>query len=295
MIGSRNYKEAYAILFRDSTVEYVDGAVTYLDRGDRFIREPFSARFASMANGYQFVVSTVHILYGKGVADRTPEIAALGDYWQWLGEVYESTPVIMMGDFNLPPGHPAWAPLKQYAKPLITRGATTLSGTNGKFANLYDNFWVANDTTLPISKSGIVDYPRMIGWNHEKSRAHVSDHAPIYVSLGRAQMNLVAFTSAPNQPAPSAKRSYSERLAGMMPGSSVSPENTKAVVAVAGQVRGNKNSKIYHYPDCPSYDLVSERNRVAFESAEAAVKSGYRMAGNCKQRGSLHYVHERHP
>jgi hypothetical protein len=43
LVGTRSYKEMYSFVFRDSAVAYEDGAVVYLDRGDRFIREPFSA------------------------------------------------------------------------------------------------------------------------------------------------------------------------------------------------------------------------------------------------------------
>jgi hypothetical protein len=35
----------YALIWRDSTVEYSDGAVVYFDRENHFIREPFSAKF----------------------------------------------------------------------------------------------------------------------------------------------------------------------------------------------------------------------------------------------------------
>lgn len=46
-------------------------------------------------------------------------------------------------------------------------------------------------------------------------------------------------------------------------------------------ILGNKRSKKYHRPDCPSYCDVSKRNRVRFESAQAAEKAGFEVAGNC--------------
>lgn len=48
-----------------------------------------------------------------------------------------------------------------------------------------------------------------------------------------------------------------------------------------GGVRGNRRSKIYHRPDCPNYHDISVRNRVLFESAQAAEEAGYRLARNC--------------
>ncbi len=205
-IGSKSYKEMYAFLWRDRTVEYVDGAMVYLDRGDKFLREPFAARFASKKDGKPFALASVHILYGKGVADRTPEIRALAEFWVWMGEIYENTPRLLVGDFNLPPTDPAWGPLKQHAKPLITRGATTLSSVNGRYANLYDNIWIEPDTALPISASGIVDYPKMLGWDHEKARRHVSDHAPVFVALGNARLDVAAVQAKDPGRAPVATR-----------------------------------------------------------------------------------------
>jgi Metal binding domain of Ada len=49
----------------------------------------------------------------------------------------------------------------------------------------------------------------------------------------------------------------------------------------AGAVVGNKNSKIYHRPDCPGFKTISEKNRVNFASAAEAEKAGYRIAKNC--------------
>ncbi len=46
-------------------------------------------------------------------------------------------------------------------------------------------------------------------------------------------------------------------------------------------IRGNKRSKKYHRPDCPSYDLVSHKNQIPFESAKKASDAGYTLAGNC--------------
>ena len=50
---------------------------------------------------------------------------------------------------------------------------------------------------------------------------------------------------------------------------------------VAGEVIGNRNSKIYHLPNCPDYNKVSERYREIFATEAAAVAAGYRKAKNC--------------
>jgi endonuclease YncB( thermonuclease family) len=50
---------------------------------------------------------------------------------------------------------------------------------------------------------------------------------------------------------------------------------------LAGLIVGNKNSKIYHVPGCSTYNSVSEKNRVTFNTADEAEKAGYRKAKNC--------------
>jgi len=46
-------------------------------------------------------------------------------------------------------------------------------------------------------------------------------------------------------------------------------------------VRGNRRSQKYHRIDCPSYDLISPKNRVPFHSSQEAEEAGYNLAGNC--------------
>lgn len=48
-----------------------------------------------------------------------------------------------------------------------------------------------------------------------------------------------------------------------------------------GSVRGNRRSKVFHLPGCPSFDRVSTKNRVPFKNTDDAVAAGYRRAGNC--------------
>ena len=47
------------------------------------------------------------------------------------------------------------------------------------------------------------------------------------------------------------------------------------------KIRGNRRSHKYHRPDCPSYNLISPKNRVPFETAQEALEAGFELAGNC--------------
>lgn len=53
------------------------------------------------------------------------------------------------------------------------------------------------------------------------------------------------------------------------------------VSAPAGELVGNRRSKIYAWPGCRTYDRMAPENRVVFPSREAAEQAGYRAALNC--------------
>jgi endonuclease/exonuclease/phosphatase family metal-dependent hydrolase len=276
-IGSHRYKEMYAFLYRESKVTYDEGAVVYLDRGDRFFREPFSAKFRVHADGSSIVMSSVHILYGKSVEDRIPEIQSLAEYWQWLAEVYPGEERILAGDFNLAPTHPAWRPLLSSARPLILNTATTLSGKDGRFANAYDNLFIAKDSKLAIKSYGVVNFPRMIGWNHEKSRKHVSDHAPVYLTLDKGPSQ----ASGAAIPSPFAN-STGEGMSAAYAQAASAVTQAPAGAVNTDSVRGNRNSMLYHFPRCPSYSRIATKNQVEFSNADQAQAAGYKLAGNCR-------------
>jgi endonuclease YncB( thermonuclease family)/methylphosphotriester-DNA--protein-cysteine methyltransferase len=63
------------------------------------------------------------------------------------------------------------------------------------------------------------------------------------------------------------------------PASVAAISTTTAVTT--GEIIGNKNSKIYHRPDCPGYNGVSEKNQVKFKTVAEAEAAGYRVAKNC--------------
>ncbi|MES3674588.1 helix-hairpin-helix domain-containing protein [Halomonas elongata] len=195
-VGRSSYQESYSYLWRDSAVEYTKGAVVYLDPGDEFAREPYLAEFADKETGQEVALAAVHIVYGDSRADRTPEIRQLAEIWGWMSEVYPDTPRLIAGDYNLAPDHEAWQMLRdQGAVPAITSGATTLSTTDGQYSNLYDNLWHDADV-LDVTGDGIVRFPELLGLTHEQARDIVSDHAPIYVTVGNAEPGFIAMEGA---------------------------------------------------------------------------------------------------
>lgn len=273
-VGRGSYTEHYAFAWKDRRVAYEDGAVVLIDRADIFSREPFSAHFKFKPTGYDFVFATVHILYGKSESQRLPEIKALADYWVFLQDSYQGVPAIYLaGDFNLPPSHPAFAPLKTYAKPLITKGASTLSGKDGFFVNLYDNIFVPVANVPAVQSAGVFPYPKALGISHEKARAHVSDHAPVFALVGNPSGSSSASTAV-TSPAKSGQVLINRP-------SDIRGELAKPAASTSGVIVGNRNSKIYHLPNCASYSQVSQRNAVQFKSSAEAESAGYRRARNC--------------
>ena len=181
-IGRGSYKERYAFIWRKSALDWLDGAAVYTDDRDVFAREPMSMRFET-SDGYRFVLASVHLIYGKNVAQRQAEATALHGYMDWLVANAGGSPVLLAGDFNLPPDDKAWSGVASVATPLFTSGATTLSPVNDRYVNLYDNIWVSGFEGLPVTGSGILDFPDLLRVDHEAARDYVSDHAPVWVTI----------------------------------------------------------------------------------------------------------------
>lgn len=47
------------------------------------------------------------------------------------------------------------------------------------------------------------------------------------------------------------------------------------------RIKGNKNSRIYHLPNCKNYNDISPQNIEWFKTEEEAAAAGFRKAGNC--------------
>lgn len=62
------------------------------------------------------------------------------------------------------------------------------------------------------------------------------------------------------------------------------PATGAASTTPTGAVRGNRNSSLYHLPDCPDYEKISLRNRVSFKNEAEAQQNGFRKARNCPPR-----------
>ena len=88
---------------------------------------------------------------------------------------------------------------------------------------------------------------------------------------------------APGQPAQTqASQPQTAPVNEQRSASEPSPSIPPPAIVPNGEVLGNKNSKIYHWPGCPGYEKVAEKNRVMFKTRTEAEAAGYRAAKNCK-------------
>lgn len=165
-------------------------------------REPFSARFRTLEDDNIYAIGNIHVLYGDGVSDRLPEIDALSDYWQWMGEIYPETPRILLGDFNLDSQHPAFQGLYDQGATVAVRdgGGTTISTINGRYANHYDHIMVEEGAFS--YDSGVFRFPAVLGMPHEQARKTISDHVPVWVSIHNATGATVTDRRRPRAPQP---------------------------------------------------------------------------------------------
>jgi endonuclease/exonuclease/phosphatase family metal-dependent hydrolase len=181
---SSRYQEYYAFLWQPRFVRYDGAAVLYLDNRDWFAREPFAANFETTDGRWRWSAASIHVIYGDSVGEREREASRLDEYVLWLERsIAEGRPVLLMGDFNLEPDSEGFRALLGHYTPLVTRGATTLSTREGRYANLYDQIFVPRALDWPIRNVRIARFPVRFGISNAYAREHISDHVPIAFSL----------------------------------------------------------------------------------------------------------------
>lgn len=200
-VGRGSYREFYAFLYRLDRIKYAGGSNLYLDPGDKFSREPYSARFCEIG-GHCFVAATVHLIYGKTVSRREVEAGALAGYVDYLrAQIARGLPILLMGDFNLPYDSRGFTEIRQRGFVPLFKAKTTLSRTNYKYVSSYDNIWIDTQCSSKAAAVGTVSgtgvhtgaramcdlpnrqyvdrFPRRLGVSHILSRHRISDHAPV--------------------------------------------------------------------------------------------------------------------
>jgi phosphatidylserine/phosphatidylglycerophosphate/cardiolipin synthase-like enzyme len=77
-------------------------------------------------------------------------------------------------------------------------------------------------------------------------------------------------------------RNWNDHLAhSHPPGTGPIARDTARPKIVAGQVVGNRSTRIFAWPGCASFDTMIPGHRVVFENRQAAESAGYHAAKNC--------------
>lgn len=64
---------------------------------------------------------------------------------------------------------------------------------------------------------------------------------------------------------------------------------------MAGDIRGNKDTLIYHVPTCPEYDGLRDEKIRRFATIYDAEAAGYRRARNCVEAAIIRDLVETEP
>lgn len=178
----RGVKEKYAFLYRPDKIRLKASGKLYPDDDDKFVREPFYAAFE--AGDFDFILLTIHVLYGDYEAQRRLETAQLAKVYRYVqADNPSEKDIILLGDFNLSPMDYGWEDLKLLPSMAYLIGPpakTTITDTS-----LYDNFWFQKHYVKEYSgKSGVVKFDESIFANDDqKARIAVSDHRPIWADF----------------------------------------------------------------------------------------------------------------
>ena len=140
---------------------------------------------------------------------------------------------------------------------------------------------IGNKNSKVYHKPGCAGYNSVSEKNRVFFKSVEEAEAAGYKRAGNCKADAIS-TSATTAPATSTAPTQPQTAKATTVAASTSAQTTTASsTAATGEIIGNKNSKIYHRPNCPGYNNVSEKNQVKFKSVEEAEAAGYRAAKNC--------------
>ncbi|MEO1038946.1 MAG: endonuclease/exonuclease/phosphatase family protein [Pseudomonadota bacterium] len=161
----------------------------------QFARSPYAVSFRAGAE--TFILCTLHVLYGKGYADRTPELTAIA---QWVKDWAKDTAswghsLIVLGDFNIDEqgdvNDRAFRSEGLYIPPELDDEARTVSfKADGKPPKYYDQIaWFKEGGDIALG----LNFKRAGGYNFtgklfsqapeltaQQMSWRVSDHLPLW-------------------------------------------------------------------------------------------------------------------
>jgi len=183
-VGTDHHKEVYAYLYRKASVELVRAELLD-DATDRWVREPFLARFQT-PKGFDFILAAVHIVWGDTVAERRLEVEGLGKKLAKIREWEGERDIMICGDFNTEPDDKAWNVAREAGWMPVLEGDQVKSMVGD--THLYDNIWISSAETASsewLGASGVIDFDNILNFGPKKDARknaikELSDHRPIW-------------------------------------------------------------------------------------------------------------------
>ncbi|CAM3059221.1 endonuclease/exonuclease/phosphatase family protein [Streptobacillus felis] len=181
-VGSREYKEYFGILYKKNKVNKIISLGTYQDgKSGYFIREPFGALIKS--NNFDFVVVSVHSIYGKDKVEREIEASRYHKVYKYFLDKSKEEDIILLGDFNLPANSKAFRYFKDTfkVKEALNPNSNKTTMSDRGLANSYDNaFFNRNNLKEYTGRFGVYNYTKN---NYEQVRKYISDHLVIFMEF----------------------------------------------------------------------------------------------------------------
>jgi deoxyribonuclease-1-like protein len=170
---SSSYKtERYAFLWRSNKVKLIGKPWLEKKYQLQIDREPYFATFEY--NKKQFTLVNFHAITKK----KQPETEI--KYFKFLPGNYPNLNLIFIGDFNCPPSHSVFNPLRKLGYlPAFTNQKTSLKKScieDNCLSNEFDNIWYNTNKVEATSSKAIHFYKNFTNFNIARK---ITDHIPL--------------------------------------------------------------------------------------------------------------------
>lgn len=179
-VGSKNYKEHFAVLYKKDVVDEIKSVGQYPDKNNYFIRPPEA--FYIKSNKFDAIIIPVHSIFGDSENQRAFEASKYHKVYEYFKNKTNQDDIILMGDFNLPASDRAFDNLKKkfnLVNVIDPKYRTTISKKG--LASSYDNIFINLENLKSFTKRyGVYNYTMN---NYDKIVKYVSDHLLIFIEL----------------------------------------------------------------------------------------------------------------
>lgn len=184
-VGGHNDKEYLAFIWKTNKVVYENTKNTFHNTDKRFSKAPFAARFSSIDKTHRWTAMNVHTIESKNKELVRKEVTYLDDYFIWAQDyISDGTPMLLMGEFDLPNSDIAYKELNILASPLLRTGSTGIDVNRKKIYDLKNNIWEEASGRLDVKSAEIENFKRRFEFDNKESIQQISDRLPVKIILG---------------------------------------------------------------------------------------------------------------